>query len=208
MNKSIIAGMLLLGLASSATVNAAGDAAAGKALYAVCATCHGENGEGNKALNSPRIAGHGEWYVVRQLQNFRGGIRGADAKDPFGPQMAPMAMTLKDDQAVEDVAAYVASLQSDKPEETVSGDAEKGKTGYTVCAACHGAKGEGNAALNAPGLTGQHDWYTVRQIKNFKDGVRGANPKDTFGAQMRPMAMTLATDEAVNDIAAYINSLD
>ena len=78
---------------------------------------------------------------------------------------------------------------------------------YAVCLACHGANGEGNKALNAPRLAGQHDWYIVQQIKNFKAGIRGTNPKDIFGAQMRPMSMTLATDDIVNNVSAHISTL-
>ncbi|MEE8157339.1 MAG: c-type cytochrome, partial [Gammaproteobacteria bacterium] len=58
-----------------------------------------------------------------------------------------------------------------------------------------------------PALAGQHDWYTVRQLQYFKDGIRGTASGDTFGAQMRPMAMTLADEQAMKDVAAYINTL-
>ena len=85
-----------------------------------------------------------------------------------------------------------------------AGDSTKGKAYYTTCAACHGAKGEGNKALNSPSLAGQEDWYIVRQLKNFKEGIRGSNPKDIYGMQMRPMAMTLINDQAMKDVAAYI----
>jgi cytochrome c553 len=44
----------------------------------------------------------------------------------------------------------------------------------------------------------------VRQIKNFKAGIRGTKSGDTYGAQMRPMAMILADDKSINDVAAYI----
>ena len=89
---------------------AAGDPARGKTLYATCGACHGANGEGMQALNAPSLAGQEEWYVIRQLQNFKNGIRGTNPKDTFGMQMAPMAQTLPDDQAMEDVAAYISSL--------------------------------------------------------------------------------------------------
>ncbi len=49
----------------SASAQAAGDAATGKALYAVCAACHGAQGEGNQALNSPKLSGQEEWYLIR-----------------------------------------------------------------------------------------------------------------------------------------------
>ena len=103
--------------------------------------------------------------------------------------------------------AYIATLQSPDPAATVKGDAAAGKTAYTTCAACHGANGEGNQALNAPRLAGQHDWYVVRELQNFKSGLRGADAKDTFGAQMRPMAATLADDAAINNVATYIATL-
>ena len=192
-----------IGLALNAY--AAGDATKGKAAYAVCAACHGANGMGNKALNSPQIAGQEPWYLERQLKNFKGGLRGANAKDPYGMQMRPMALTLANDEAVSDMAAYISSMPVSKPTEiTVKGDVKAGKASYTICQTCHGPNGGGNRALNSPKLTGLQDWYIVRQLKNFKAGIRGTKSGDLFGMQMRPMAMTLANDEAINNVAAYI----
>ena len=89
-----------------------------------------------------------------------------------------------------------------------AGDVERGKQLYQVCSACHGPSAEGMAPLNAPANAGQDPWYLTRQLKNFKAGIRGADPRDTFGAQMRPMAMVLATDEQIADVVAYITSLE
>ena len=89
-----------------------------------------------------------------------------------------------------------------------AGNPETGKDVYTTCQACHGANGEGNETLNAPRLAGQHAWYLQRQLQNFKAGVRGAHPDDTYGQQMAPMAQTLPDEQAVNDVVAYILSLD
>jgi cytochrome c oxidase subunit 2 len=47
----------------------------------------------------------------------------------------------------------------------------------------------------------------VRQLQNYKKGLRGAHPKDTFGAQMKPMAAMLANDQAINNVVVYIRSL-
>ena len=203
-----IFGMILIlcsGLAID--IKASGDAKKGKAAYAVCSACHGANGEGNKILNAPRIAGQESWYVERQLKNFKSGIRGSDSKDTFGMQMRPMALTLPDDQAIADMAEYVSSMPKTKLIETsVIGDASAGKASYMICQTCHGPKGGGNRALNAPKLTGLQDWYIVRQIKNFKSGIRGTKSGDIYGMQMRPMAMTLASDEAIKNVAAYINT--
>ncbi len=88
-----------------------------------------------------------------------------------------------------------------------AGDAERGKTLYATCGACHGANGEGLEALNAPKLAGQEEWYVIRQLENFKNGVRGNNPRDTYGMQMAPMAQTLVDAQAMQDVAAYIKTL-
>ena len=203
-----IAVMTAIVLSNTTVANAAdGDAVKGKALFAVCMACHGANGEGNAALNAPANGGQDEWYVVRQLNNFRAGVRGAHEGDIFGAQMRPMALTLPNEQAVTDVAAYIATLPVPPLEATIEGNVEAGKKSYAVCVACHGANGEGNVSLNAPRLSGQYDWYIKRQLENFKAGIRGTDPKDIYGAQMRPMSMILATDEQVNDVTAYIGTL-
>ena len=209
MKRLFVVGITLaLGIMTAENASAAGDATKGKAAYAVCAACHGANGMGNKALNAPRIAGQEPWYLERQLKNFKGGIRGADPKDTYGMQMRPMALTLANDQAVSDMAAFLSSMPVSKSSEsTVKGDATAGKASYMICQTCHGPKGGGNRALNSPKLTGLQDWYIVRQLKNFKAGIRGTKSGDLFGMQMRPMAMTLANDAAINNVAAYIATL-
>lgn len=208
MDTRILKGLLLVILfALNFPAHAAGDPAKGKAAFATCVACHQANGEGNQPLNSPRIGGYEAWYIARQLEMFKSGARGSDPKDIPGQQMRPMAMTLADDQAIADVAAYVETLAPPKPAATAAGDAEKGKALYGVCAACHGANGEGNKAINAPPLAGQHDWYIIRQLQYYKDGTRGTASGDTFGAQMRPMAMTLPDEQAMKDVAAYISTL-
>jgi cytochrome c oxidase subunit 2 len=121
--------------------------------------------------------------------------------------MRPMAMSLADAAAIDNIVAYIESLPDKPAPVTVQGNAETGKQLYNVCVACHGQKGEGNQQLNSPRLAGQNDWYMVRQLDAFKKGLRGAKPEDTYGAQMKPMAATLTTDQAVKDVVAYINSL-
>ena len=193
--------------ASTVAVNVSGSAEKGKTSYAVCVSCHGVDGAGNKALNAPRISGQQEWYVARQLANFKVGIRGSHEEDVYGQQMRPMAMILANEQAVADVAAYTNTLNSAPAASTVQGDAAAGKAVYGVCASCHGANGEGNKALNSPAIAGQHDWYIVRQLQNFKKGIRGSDAGDTYGQQMSPMAMTLVDDTTINNVAAYISTL-
>ena len=99
---------------SKATIH--GDAVAGKGLYLACMTCHGPSGEGNKAMFAPPLTSN-DWYLKRQLSNFKHKLRGADSsKDPFGATMAPMALTLADDKAVSDVLTYIGTLKNKKTE--------------------------------------------------------------------------------------------
>jgi cytochrome c553 len=89
----------------------------------------------------------------------------------------------------------------------LANNAESGKALYGTCVACHGANGEGNAELLAPGLAGQSESYLTRQIWDFKNRRRGAEPDDAAGAQMLAMADTLTDGSAVADLAAYLASL-
>ncbi len=183
----------------------AADPDAGKAMYGPCAACHGTNGEGNPALNSPALAGQSAAYVARQLVFFRTGVRGAAADDTIGAQMVPMATMLANDVAIEDIAAYFESLPGTKPAITIEGDAVEGNKQFqSKCGACHGTGGQGNDALNAPKLTGIGDAYLVRQVKAFQQGLRGSHADDTFGKQMRMMSV-LVDDKALNDVAAFLN---
>lgn len=187
---------------------AAGDPQQGQAMYAVCSACHGANGEGNVALNAPKIAGQEDWYVRRQLAYYKAGIRGTKPGDLYGPTMAPMAATLATDAAVANMAAYVASLPNTPAAPTISGDVDKGRQIFEpVCGVCHGADGSGIWAVNAPELAGMNDWYLARQLQYFKDGVRGPHAGDEYGFQMSLMVSALGDEQAINDVVAYINTL-
>ncbi len=183
------------------------DVTSGEALYAPCIACHGTYGEGNADLAAPSIAGQSEDYLVRQLQNYKRGIRGTSPDDQSGAQMRSMAATLADDAAIADVAAYVASLDTPVPKATLSGDATNGAKLYVSrCGACHAGKGEGNDALYAPRLVGLRDSYIVRQVRNFRTGTRGAHADDKYGRQMAIMAKVV-TDQELNDIVAFLHEL-
>jgi cytochrome c oxidase subunit 2 len=199
---------LFVMLAALLTMSAgAADVAAGKVLYNVCAACHGPAGAGNQALNSPRIAGQEDWYLKRQLEAFKAGIRGTTPGDVPGSQMRPMAMTLADAAAIDNVVAYIKTLTAPPAPATLKGNAATGKQLYATCAACHGPEGQGNLQQNAPRLALQSDWYLARQLQNYKSGLRGSNPKDAYGMLMKPMAGMLANDQAMNDVIAYIDTL-
>jgi cytochrome c oxidase subunit 2 len=189
------------------SARAAGDVAAGTQLNAVCASCHGPQGEGNPALHAPKLAGQGDWYLKRQLRQFKHGARGAHDKDVFGKMMAPMAATLADDAAIDNVSAFIKTLPDTPVPATVGGNAKNGQQRYLTCGTCHGSDGRGIEATNAPRLKGMSDWYMVTQLKNFREGIRGAHPQDLYGSQMALMAAILTDDQAIIDLVAYINTL-
>jgi cytochrome c oxidase subunit 2 len=87
-----------------------GDPEKGAAHFNTCGACHGAQAQGNYALQAPRLAGQDDWYLKRQLQNFRLGVRGADKKDAYGHQMVLMARSLPNEQSVDDLLAYLNTL--------------------------------------------------------------------------------------------------
>lgn len=198
--------VLAVGPAPLAGAEAA-DPGRGRALYELCATCHGAAGEGDAGRGAPPLAGLEPWYVEAQLRKFRDGWRGYHADDRRGLQMRPMAATLADEHDLRSVVAYVATLPRRPQAPTLGGDAERGRAAYAPCVACHGQAGEGNATLKAPALAGHADWYTALQIANFQRGVRGAHPEDVTGAQMRAMAATVVGDQAIADVAVFLATL-
>lgn len=173
-----------------------------------CVLCHGGEGEGNEALDAPRIGALPAWYLARQLDHFRRGVRGGSDEDKYGTQMRAITLTLNSDEAIADLAAYFADLSPPYGSSDIQGDVERGAELYEACTACHGADGRGSEELGAPDLIGQHDWYLVRQLEHFRDGLRGAHPEDVYGMQMRPFVLgTLMSDEDIVDVVAYIQSL-
>ena len=187
---------------------AGGDAASGEKLYGSCVACHGAGGEGNAAMKSPALGGQNEAYLVRQLNHFKAGTRGADAADIPGAQMRTMAATLADDAAVGDVAAYIAGLPiAKRAEDPAQADLRNGENQYNgSCGACHGGAAQGNVGLSAPRLAGLGSAYLKRQYQNFGSGVRGSHPDDRLGKQMQMMATMLGTEKDLDDVLAFIGS--
>ncbi len=183
------------------------DVEAGKTLFATCVACHGETGHGNRDLNAPKLAGQEAWYLKRQLQNFKAGLRGGPDNDIYGKQMIPFAGMIADDTALRNIAAYIESLPEQPPPRTVAGNATRGAKLFGTCAACHGDTGQGLAATNAPRLAHMSDWYLARQLEHFKDGTRGSHHQDLYGKQMAMITLAIKDREAIDDLLAYINTL-
>jgi cytochrome c oxidase subunit II len=192
---------------SQSSGQVAGDAEAGKALFATCTACHGENAQGNKELGAPKLAGQNGWYLARQLDSFKHGVRGSHENDTYGKQMIPFASMLADATAVSNVVAYIGSLPDARPDASVGGNPERGAKLYATCASCHGDKGQGIWSTNAPRLAGMSDWYLARQLENFRQGIRGTHRQDFHGAQMRSMARALKDEASINDLLDYIHTL-
>ena len=91
---------LVTTLVFTSTSAMAGDAAAGKAKSALCASCHGPTGISMSPI-WPNLAGQKEQYLIKQITAFRDGTR----QDPM---MAPMVAALSDTD-IENLAAYFAS---------------------------------------------------------------------------------------------------
>lgn len=175
---------------------------------AACLMCHGADGGGKRALGAPRIGGLPEWYLARQLKYFKQGVRAATDADVHGTQMRAVVLLIGGEAAMEDLARYLATLRPAPAEPIAGGNVEHGRQLYAVCSACHGPEARGSADLNTPSLAEQDGEYLVRQLENFRAGVRGTHPLDVFGQQMRPIAAAtlMSRDDAV-DVVAYIGTL-
>jgi cytochrome c oxidase subunit 2 len=190
---------------------AAEEAGGGASHYAACSACHGGAGEGNPQMNAPKLTGLDKHYLARQLHNFRDGRRGASPDDIFGQQMAAMANTLPDEAAIASVSAYIAALPhrpAGSDPGAIPGSATRGRNLYHNCAVCHGDRGQGIWNMGAPRLAGMESGYLATQLKHFRDGLRGTHRGDQHGQQMAAMASILGGDRAIDDVIAYIATLE
>ncbi|WP_175596912.1 c-type cytochrome [Peristeroidobacter soli] len=172
-----------------------------------CTVCHGAHGNGNPAIRAPKISAMEPWYIRRQLEAFRDGVRGTHPDDAAGHEMQPVGVRLRDGAAMDAAIEYVSTFKPKAPPITVTGDAARGRELYVTCASCHGSNGEGNQTVGAPALADRTDWYLVTQLRNYKAGLRGSDQRDTNGAQMRALAQTLPDTQAIDDVVTYINTL-
>lgn len=172
----------------------------------ICATCHGAYGQGNPVVGAPKLAGMEPWYLKAQLEKFRAKHRGTQRDYIPGYEMQAAVATMSDDE-IATVIDYIETWKPVVSSPTIRGDASHGAQLFATCVACHGVTANGNAALGAPALANRSDWYLFKQLNLFKSGFRGSHPDDTTGAQMRVAVQGLATEQDINDVLAYINSL-
>jgi cytochrome c553 len=188
-------------LAMLGTAHAAGDAEAGKTKSAMCAACHGADGN-SVAPNFPKLAGQHADYLTKQLKEFKSGER----KDAT---MNGMTAALSE-QDMADLGAFYAAQKgavgTAAEDKVAVGEtiyrAGNSASGVAACAACHGPTGTGNPMANFPSLSGQHADYTMLQLKNFRDGTRA----NDAGSMMRGVAKMMS-DSEIEAVAQYIQGL-
>lgn len=183
---------------------AEGDAAAGQAKSAICAACHGV--DGNSAVpNWPKLAGQHARYIERQTALIQSGAR-------FVPEMAGIVATMSE-QDFADIAAYFASQTNNGgvADESIAAlgqsiyRAGNAETGVPACMSCHGPAGEGNPLAGYPALAGQHAVYTAKMLTGFRDGANwgeGDGPSHIMNGSAANL-----TDEEIAALSSYIQGL-
>ena len=83
--------------------------------YSTCLACHGDKAQGNKAFQAPKLLHLQDWYIYRQVQNFKKGYRGGDAvKDPQAASMRAISLTISDDTTLKNIVTYIKSLAKEE----------------------------------------------------------------------------------------------
>ena len=175
----------------------------GAAIYAICGACHGARGEGIESLSAPPLAGQQAPYLLRQLEHFHAGVR-PSKEDIQAQEMRHILTTVSKEDDWQSVIAFVKTLPGTRQREAFDGDIARGREIYASCAACHGAAGQGNEALEAPNLSVLPAWYVRSQLEKYRDGLRGGSAGDRPGNRMRAIAVTLHSDADVAAVTAYI----
>lgn len=186
-----------------------GKAADGAAKSAVCAACHGPNGNSTNP-DWPRLAGQNAVYIAEQLRLFRSGVRN-------NPVMKPLATALSD-QDIDDLAVYYEAqtplgLEAD-PSYWKDGEALylTGDSGHEVpaCIACHGPVGRGNLAAGYPALRAQQSVYVVKQLNDYASGARYSGPTPAAATANGIMMFTIAkrlSAQQIRDVASYVQGM-
>jgi cytochrome c553 len=174
-------------------------AAGGKKYEAVCAACHGADGN-SAAPENPKLAGQHPEYLVKQLTEFKSGKRKNAVMQGF-------AATLSDED-MRNIAAW-ASQQKAKPgfakDKALVAAGERIYKGgiadrnIAACAGCHSPSGAGIAS-QYPRLAGQHADYIASSLKAYRDGGR------TNNAIMTGVAAKM-NDREIKAVADYLAGL-
>lgn len=180
-----------LALVGFSNVQAAGDAATGKALFETCVGCHGINSATNAvpSYHVPLIGAQQGDYVAAALKAYANGGR-------THASMNGNAASLSE-QNIQDLAAFIAGYKGSPTSGRVTGDAAAGKAKAQNCAGCHGEDGKSSGGGN-PTLAGQYETYLMKALRDYRSGAR-KNPI------MQGMAADLSDDD-IHAIAAHYAS--
>jgi cytochrome c oxidase cbb3-type subunit III len=161
-----------------------------------CATCHGALAQG--ATGYPNLA-DGIWHWGGSATEVTQTVLHGRAAQMPGWRQALTSMG--GENAVEDVVTYVLSLTDNSLRATNSDAvARGGKLFGSVCAACHGPEGKGNALLGSPDLTDDY-WLYGRSRATVRDAIdKGRNG-------VMPAQVPLIGETRARLAAAYVWSL-
>lgn len=177
------------------------DLAKGEASFgAVCAACHGADGNSGTPAN-PKLAQQHPEYLIKQLHEFKSGKRANAIMSGFASQLS--------DDDMRNIAFWLSSKTA-KPgfakDKDLAALGEKIYRGgiadrqIPACAGCHSPNGAGIPS-QYPRLSGQHADYTTSQLTQFRDGIRKNN------LQMSQVAAKL-NDREIKALADYIAGLN
>jgi cbb3-type cytochrome c oxidase subunit III len=188
--------MKLIALALVAIVvpaSAIADPTAGMKKSASCTTCHGNDGN-SAAAAYPNLAGQTAEYLVKQMKDLKEGRRIS--------QVMSTMIQIMSDQDIQDLAEYFSSnVPSASTFRTDPALVAEGKklVDEAKCTSCHQSNFRGLKEI--PRVSRQQYNYTVKQLKDFRDGVRTND-----GGLMAPFAKNL-TDDQIRAIVHYLSTL-
>ncbi len=100
------------------------------------------------------------------------------------------------------VALFAVAAAAGSPVEDSPGAAI-----YYACATCHGARGEADEARMTPAIAVLPAWYTVAQLRAYRNGWRGTESDDFTSRKMTLFAEALASEQALQAVAEYVAGL-
>lgn len=158
--------------------------------FRYCLVCHGTDLHGNDTVGGANLSILPDWYVARQLEGFRQGWRGMNRQDKMGQEMMAVAVAMEAN-AIAKAATFVADTPAQRGRLATGFDDTTAQVETGLCQTCHGERLQGNQSTGAPPLAGQSAAYLLRQLNAFRSGSRGKQPADTYGQQMRGIALGL-----------------
>jgi cytochrome c553 len=174
----------------------------GLAPLAICAACHGAQGQG-AAAGFPRLAGQNAGYLAQALSKFKDKSRASDI-------MQPIAQALTDAQ-IQQLAAYfsaqpaqaIGATQAPATDQVQAGQqlARSGAPGVASCFSCHGSEGRGNGA-RFPAIVGQPELFVVARLHEFQARARAGGAKP---GSMTELAAGM-TEAQIQASAAFLSS--